>query len=40
VINILLIDDESVGLEGLKEAVQKYGPGISQQGVYQTPSEG
>jgi len=38
-INTLLIDDESDGLEDLKEAVQKYCPEISLQGVYPTPSE-
>ena len=39
-INTLLIDDESDGLEDLKEAVQKYCPEISLLGIYQTPSEG
>lgn len=39
-INTVLIDDESDGLEDLKEAVQKYCPEISLLGIYQTPSEG
>jgi two-component system LytT family response regulator len=39
-INAILIDDESTGLETLQLALEKYCPEVNIKGLYQTPQQG
>ena len=39
-INAILIDDESTGLETLQLAIENYCPDVNIKGIYKTPQQG